>query len=345
LRGWRRVGLALFVLLAPAALIAQGGADQQRIDFQAALQALAQGEPLLGTWILEGLVAQTEDAAEKALFMAHIAHFHGESGRAGELAREGLEKVEGDSGTRAAWHEQELVRLAGKLRFAEIERERANALRDLLARHYEARGGLDRLKSLDRLTAEGRVVAGDQVLPFRLYRKRPRLYRFELETPEGLQVIASDGARAWVLDSAASGEALPLEDGARERLLREAPFDDLLVRYQKSGIRLLLAGEPDPTRGESHYRIEARLPDGSRRSIHLHPESLLETKRLVWGPGEESPIVMSIDHREFHGLQLPSLQIVETAAGPVEYRLESYDLEAPVSDDLFAPPGKPRPPL
>ena len=126
------------------------------------------------------------------------------------------------------WIYDELVRWGAEIRLAEMKRRAAADLEALLASHYEARGGLDRLRALDDLVATGRLLIAGQEIPFGLMRKRPRFYRLDLATSRGIRTDACDGQVAWRFDPAN-------DSGKPEFLSEEDPqkrcCDMILARY------------------------------------------------------------------------------------------------------------------
>jgi hypothetical protein len=229
----------------------------------------------------------------------------------------------------------ELVRLAAEIRLARLEAEADQRLEQVLARHYEARGGLDRLRSVEDLMAIGRMVIGEAELPFRLLRKRPRFYRLDLATPEGVRIMACDGQVSWRVDPA-RGDGKPeyLSGTQGTQLLQQSYFDDVLIRYRETGEKLFLAGT-EVVNGREAYRIEIDIPRGDHHAIFLDTETLLEVQRLIWTDPNAPPVEMTFEHVDVDRRMMPARQTVRTADGSVEYIFDTYDLESVINVEIF----------
>ena len=230
-----------------------------------------------------------------------------------------------------------LIRLAAERRL-EVARERsAAALRSLLERHYQARGGLDALLSLDDLMAHGRLSTGQRESAFVMARKRPSHYRLDVLTPEGVRIQATDGDTAWQVDpEVRNGAVVELSGIAAQRLNRQAQFDDVLIRYPTSGERLSARGV-EVIDGSNAYRIDIEVPNGDRQAIFLDAVTFLEVQRLIWTEPDGPPIVMTFEHQKVDGIALPSRQTIRTPTVTLEYLFEHYEIGRPLDSELFDP--------
>ena len=342
MRTWNiRIVIAVFIGFAAMSAAGHGQAgsyDSQieaRLQFEAALQALAGGDVYLAAGVLRGLAAAVPDGApERRVYEALVARAEGRDAASDVAVLEILAETLPDDFT-CPWVYDELVRRGAEIRLAEMKRRAAADLEALLAKHYEARGGLDRLRALDDLVATGRMVIAGREIPFRLYRKRPRFYRLDLATTRGSRITACDGQVAWVFDPANdSGKAEFLSGEQGEGLLRQSYFDVVLIRYPDTGEGVFLAGIEDLDGAEAH-RIEVDLPGGGHHSIFLDAESFLEVRRLVWADAADTPVEITYEYGEVDGLPMPIRQTVTKAAGTMEYLFDKYEFEQPIDVGFF----------
>jgi len=309
---------------------------EARIHFEAALQALEEEETHLALGLLHVLTASVpNDAPEKQVCDALAASAEGRGAESEAALLEILSETSPDDFT-YSWIYDELVRRGAAIRFAEMKKRAAADLEALLARHYEARGGLDRLGSLDDLLVTGRMTVADSEIPFGLCRKRPRFYRLDLAMPGGIRTTACDGQVAWRFDSANdSGLAEFLSGKQRNDVLNQAYFDDVLIRFRSTGERLHLAGIENFD-GADAYRIEIDIPGGGRHTVFLDAESLLEVRRLIWGENPtDPPAEVTYEYGDVDGLPVPVRQTVTTATGTVEFLFEEYEFQQPIDVQVF----------
>ena len=71
---------------------------------------------------------------------------------------------------------------------------------DLLARHFAARGGLDKIKGINTLKTASKVEAGGQQVEMLTVGKRPNLMRREQSVAGQRIISAFDGTRMWMIN-------------------------------------------------------------------------------------------------------------------------------------------------
>src|SRR5437588_455108 len=127
--------------------------------------------------------------------------------------------------------------MTGGVRFQSPSAPRAD---ELIARHIEARGGAERLKSIQSLRREGRLLVafGDQIIELHLVDLQARPGRRRVEaTLQGLtDVQAYDGKEAWQIDPF-QGRKDPerLAPDEVKTLVLGADLDTPLVDYRAKG--------------------------------------------------------------------------------------------------------------
>jgi hypothetical protein len=309
---------------------------EARLQFEVALQALEGDEPHLALGVLEALAASAAgEAPDRRVCEALMASAEGRGADSDAAVLEILSETSPEDFT-YTWIYDELVRRGAAIRLAELKSRATADLEALLAKHYEALGGLDRLLALDDVVATGRMSVDGLEIPFRLYRKRSRFYRLDLATARGSRITACDGHAAWQYDPMnESGKVEYLTGELGENLLNQSWFDGVLIRHHSTGERLFLSGIEDLDGADAH-RIEVDLPDGGRHSIFLDAESLLEVRRLLWGENPADPTADIIyEYGDIDGLPMPVRQTVTTATGTVEYLFDGYELQQPIDVRVF----------
>jgi outer membrane lipoprotein-sorting protein len=230
---------------------------------------------------------------------------------------------------------QELVALASQLRLDQLRQAASEELGAILERHYQALGGLDRVRSLRSLAAVGTLEVANQELPFRIVRRQPGLFRIDLETPAGALVEAADGQAAWRADPSVeggSGEYLSGPEGAALR--RGAPLFGPLIRPRSAGEQLVYKGVR-PVAGRDHHVIEVSSTDGARQLVYLDAQTFLESKTAALDPQGEVMAEIVTELRELDGYRLPARQTVRSRRGTLVYRFESYQLNPDLDLALF----------
>ncbi len=315
---------------------------QERIDFEAALIALRSGDDILALTLFEALVGKAWEGPERRVYAALAARADGRAADSERLVREALDTLSSDQYT-YPWVRDELIRLAAEQLLDRQRAEKDAELRALLASHYEARGGLDRLLSLDDMVVRGRLLVGQRQVPFRVLRKRRAFYRFDLYLPGGARIEATDGQVAWRVDPAVNqGEVVILGTAESSPLIHQAVFDDVLVRFRDTAEQVVLAARETLEDDEPH-RLEVQTMARERQSIYLDATTLLEVKRVVRRLPEGFPVETISEHLEVDGMPLPARQIVRRSpTSQVEYVFDEYSFGRPLDPSVFGPPNAAR---
>jgi hypothetical protein len=183
----------------------------------------------------------------------------------------------------------------------------AQTLDEILARNLEARGGAQRLASVQSLRLTGQIQFGVGLSgPFTLERRRPRSMRaeFVLEGARGVQ--AFDGRLAWTL---APGEKAAEALSGREagEVEEQADLDGPLLDWKAKGHALELLGRQKLSDRDT-WALRLTTAKGNLRTLFLDARTFLEaciegTRTLG---GEELMIESWLsDYRSVDGIQLP----------------------------------------
>lgn len=231
---------------------------------------------------------------------------------------------------------------AGAVAVAPLETAKAKALLD---RAIAAKGGLERLRAIKRLTAktttsmvgpDGRVQAEATT-----YLEYPNHVRVETTVRELTSVQVYDGERAWVRDSRGVQEV-------PERFIR-----DLQTSLRRDAIALMLAAE----RGQIRARLLPEIRDGSgpvRQALELSgndlepvvlyidPATGLISKQTYVAGGAGQPLMEEIfgDYRPVDGVQVAHTASMRRGGQPVlERTVTAMTINPPLDPSLFTRPA------
>src|SRR5437868_6018902 len=143
---------------------------------------------------------------------------------------------------------------------------RGVTLPELLAKYVEARGGAERLRSLESLRLTGKVSYGDADSRVEMdlvsATRRPGVVRVERSLQGLTAVRAFDGQTAWRIspfDGRREPERLSADDA--KSLARAADLDGPLVNPSAKGISLEYLGTEDVDGTDAH-KIRVTRPGG-----------------------------------------------------------------------------------
>lgn len=215
---------------------------------------------------------------------------------------------------------------------------------EVLAAHFDALGGIDRLKAVKtaRLTGTMSMGPGGEV-PFLMVFARPRKARMEF-TMQGMTGIqAYDGETAWmIMPFMGSSDPQVMAEDQAKSMIEQADFDGPLMDWQEKGHQLELLGLEE-TEGTEAYKIKITLKNGDVRYHYLDSERFViikqEGKTIVQGNEMQFETILS-DYKEVGGLMFPH-SILSRPQGAPEGQavtIEKVELDIELADDYFSMP-------
>jgi outer membrane lipoprotein-sorting protein len=193
----------------------------------------------------------------------------------------------------------------------------APAADDIIARQLAARGGLDKLKAIQSLRFEGKMLVNGGTFQLHVvqFQKRPGLTRTEA-TLQGLTVVqAYDGAAGWQIQpfqGRKDPEALSADDS--KDLADQADIDGPLVDYQAKGGKVEFLGAEDVD-GTATYKLRLTEKSGDQLIYYIDTDTLMTirvaARRLLRGR-EDNSITDYGDYEKVAGVYFP----FESASGP-----------------------------
>lgn len=220
---------------------------------------------------------------------------------------------------------------------------------ELIAKNIKARGGMEKLKSINSIRVRGKMVMAQGFeAPFTMMQKRPRMTRteFTFQGMTGMQVY--DGKNAWMVMpfmGKKDPEAMPTEQA--QMLDEQADMDGPLVDYKEKGNKVELAGK-EQVEGADAYKLKVTLKNGQTRTYYLDAETGLEVKteakRTMRGSEVDGETFLS-DYKEVNGMMMPFT--MESGAKGQSMRqkmlIDSVETNANLPDSLFNMPAGTKP--
>lgn len=214
----------------------------------------------------------------------------------------------------------------------------------VLARYYEAVGGVEAWESIRSMRVSGTMTMGrGMVVPFTRLLKRPDKIRMEF-TMQGMTGIrASDGRTAWMLmPFRGRSEPEVLGGNMARGLMREADIGGPLINYQQKGHTIELLGLVE-TDGTEAYKLEVTLKTGNVQFYFMDAEYFLPIKTLgrrsMRGNEVEVETVIS-DYKSVDGVMMAhSFQTAGMQGrGGQALTIETIELNVEIDDSAFAMP-------
>lgn len=180
---------------------------------------------------------------------------------------------------------------------------------ELIAKHIQARGGMDKIKAVKSMRMSGKMTLGQGIeAPFTLEMARPKKMHMEftLQGMTGIQVY--DGTNGWsVMPFMGKKDPEPVAGDDLKEMDEQADLDGPLVDYKDKGSQVELAGKAD-VEGAPAYKLKVTKKTGDVEYHYLDAEQYLEVKvegkRKVRGQEMEGETTFG-DYKQVEGLTFP----------------------------------------
>ena len=211
----------------------------------------------------------------------------------------------------------------------------------VLSMHFEARGGLERLRAIETLRATATLSMQGMEAPFTVQFRQPNQTRLDADFGGMALIQAYDGEQAW---AQTPGEPKPsvLEGDQAAVLAAQADVNGPLVDYEERGYEVELAGREETDTGEA-WKLKVTGPDGFVQHIFIGTDDGLEKKRVAQadiGFGMQESTTAYGDYREVDGVVLAHLHTATGPMGEMPLVFKSFEINAEVDPEIFFMPGQ-----
>lgn len=221
----------------------------------------------------------------------------------------------------------------------------AQTLDEILAKNYQAHGGLDKLKAMTALKMSGKIAIPAQGLemPIVLWQKSPNKMRVESTLQDKQIVQAYDGRKAWWIMPFLSAAPQEMAQEQAKLFAEQAEFENPLVVCREKGYLLELVGREDMA-GTPVFKLKLAKTDGKEMYFYLDAESgiiLKNTLTMKTGETETLNEILYGNYKPVDGVNMP-FYVENKVDGTIQVRMtmETIEINPAIDDAIFAMPQK-----
>lgn len=223
----------------------------------------------------------------------------------------------------------------------------AQTVDEIIAKHVEAMGGLDKLKSIKTVRMTGKMTVGPGIeAPVVMELKRPNSMRMDFTIQGMVGSQAYDGQVGWTfMPFQGSKVAQQMAEDELKMAQEQADIDGPLIDYKAKGNTVELLGK-DKVEGADAFKLKVTLKNGVVRTIYIDAEHFLqvkdESKRTIRGTEIDGETILG-DYKEVDGMMFPHSVDSGQKGSPQRQKLvvEKIELNVPIDDARFKmPEGK-----
>lgn len=223
----------------------------------------------------------------------------------------------------------------------------AQSADELVAKNLAARGGAEKLRTIQSMVITGTIHFGEASSPITVKVRRPSQIREEFQV-EGTDLTrAFDGAAGWQIQK--SGEQVKtqaLTGGENDNIQEEAEnaIEGPLLDYAKKGSKAEFLGK-DTVDGKLVYKLKITTHMGTSITQFLDTSTYLEIHEEIERSvdGKLMTIVEQVgDYRDVGGVKFAHLFVSGPRENPAATKLQvdKMELNAPMDASVF---GMPKP--
>jgi len=222
----------------------------------------------------------------------------------------------------------------------------AETLDDVLAKHWEALGGKDKIAAVSSAKMTAKQVFGPQEVPATITWKRPDKVRMEFTLQGMTGIQAYDGTTAWMV-MPFLGKNDPEEmtgDDLKDIIEQADLIEGPLFNWQEKGHTVEFLGE-DTIEGTPAWKLKLTRKNGDVSTIWLDKDAYVEIKsegKRKRGDQEVEIESSFGDYKEVDGLYFPFSIESKPKGAPqgATITIESIELNPEIDDATFAMPEK-----
>jgi outer membrane lipoprotein-sorting protein len=215
---------------------------------------------------------------------------------------------------------------------------------DLVAKYIQARGGAEKIKSIQSMRMTGTMTTGPLEVPITMLMKRPNLVRMEFEVQGITGIRAYDGQNGWALmPFLGTPDPTPITGTELLEFGDQADIDGPLVDYKAKGNTIELLGK-DKVATADAYKLKLSRKNGDTDTIYLDATTYLEIKEegphTVQGVRKDFETTIS-DYRDVNGVKFPFTIVsgIKGAAEQQKLAIDKVDLNVPAEPAIFKMPA------
>ena len=213
---------------------------------------------------------------------------------------------------------------------------------DIIQKNMNARGGAENWAKVKNITMEGIYVSFSEPEPFKIWRQRPDLYRFDSIRIKKTVIHAYDGQNAWWINplmgpTFEKPAIIPSQNNLDKVTLRERFFEPVLWNYKDKSHQVELEGK-ELFDDKDCYKLKVTLADSTMEYWYIDAESFLEVGMSgdTYDFGMKNSLEKFFsDYKDVDGLKFPFLIESEYGQRYRSMEIENIKINTEIDPSVF----------
>ncbi len=220
----------------------------------------------------------------------------------------------------------------------------AQSVDDIISQYITARGGIDKLNSIQSIYLEGtRQMMGSEV-EVKVTKVEGKLFRtdFEFGGNNGYTIVTPD--KGWSYIPMRSDKPNEIPAPVLKSMQSQLDIAGPLVNYKSKGYQAELKGKEN-INGSDAYNIQLTSADGKNINYYIDTKTnlLVQTRQMSEGGrnggGQPKEIVTNFkDYTEVNGIEFPQTIVTEgEGMGGGAMTFDKIEINVPVDEKMYKP--------
>jgi len=228
--------------------------------------------------------------------------------------------------------------------FVFIRTANAESVEDVINKYIAARGGIDKLNSIDSIVFEGTTIVRGNIVPIKITQVQGKLFRKDIRFAGNSGFTIITPKKGWDYDPFSSYAPEEIPQWKLQTFKNELDILNPLVNYYSKGYKAKLLGK-DILYDRECYKIQLNSGQGKESFYFIDCKTYLllqsrekrESNGKTYGNSPET-ITNFRSYKKFSGVLFPQIIETESAEGKVDSLL-FYEIETniPVDEELYLP--------
>jgi len=213
-------------------------------------------------------------------------------------------------------------------------------LNQVLAKYYEAIGGLEKWQKLDTMTMQGIMNSQGTSMPITAYHQRPNKCRVEFRVKENIMAQIFNGSLAWQINPlSGSPEPAAMTEGRTNYMRDTCDIENSLIDYKKKSYKVALLGEEEID-GNKYHKISVKYRSGNLETYYIDAETFLIAKSVGIYNMDGNKIKTTTnfkDYKDTNGYLVPYQLVIniEGSPGQETLKINNFEFNTKIDPDIF----------
>ena len=231
---------------------------------------------------------------------------------------------------------KKITGLLASLFLLTVVNSQAQTVDEIVSKHIEARGGIDKIHSLKTLILEGNMSQMGNDIGMKFYQSNNTALKveFTLADQTGYNIVTT--TKGWVYNPfAGNTAATPLPEDQLKMVQPSLDIQGPLVDYNSKGIKIELIGK-EKVNNVDCFKLKITRPNAKTATYYLDDKYLIvKTITTTLANGEEMEMETEYsDYRKTPEGQLLSFKRVSSTG---EITFSKIQVNPVIADDVFKP--------